>query len=369
MTDSLTLNGIMEKLLGFLAPVFVALLVYILNALLPGRWIKGYINKPGSSEKMNYHINGIYVLIVVLLIWFTLGYFEIVPYDFLFTYRWYGLAGTFISGIIFSLTVVFRYPPVRKSLLADLFLGRAENIQTWGGRVDLKMWLYLFGAIMLELNVVSFTAYHIGKFGDQSSVNILVCAGLFTFFVTEYLFFERVHLYTYDLFAERIGFKLGWGCLVFYPYFYAIPLWSVADLPAPQGPWWLLIIYILIFLSGWVLARGANMQKYFFKSDPGKVFLGIVPETISDGSLILLINGFWGLSRHINYLGEVLMATGIVLSTGYPMLVWPWLYPLYYVIFLATRQIDDDKRCSIKYGDLWKRYQKKVPWRIVPFIY
>ena len=27
------------------------------------------------------------------------------------------------------------------------------------------------------------------------------------------------------------GFKLGWGCLTFYPYFYCIGLWAVADQP------------------------------------------------------------------------------------------------------------------------------------------
>jgi protein-S-isoprenylcysteine O-methyltransferase Ste14 len=111
------------------------------------------------------------------------------------------------------------------------------------------------------------------------------------------------------------------------------------------------------------------MQKYFFKRESGKAFPGITPMTISDGKKTLLINGFWGLSRHINYLGEILMATGIAFSTGYPMLIWPWLYPLYYVVFLSTRQIDDGRRCSLKYGELWQTYMKKVPWRIIPFIY
>ena len=81
------------------------------------------------------------------------------------------------------------------------------------------------------------------------------------------------------------------------------------------------------------------------------------------------VNGFWGISRHINYSGEVLMATGIILCTGYPSVIWTLLYPLYYVILLATRQIDDNKRCALKYGDLWKTYKEKVPYRIIPFIY
>jgi delta14-sterol reductase len=192
---------------------------------------------------------------------------------------------------------------------------------------------------------------------------------LIIYFVLDYLIFEEVHLFTYDLFAERIGFKLGWGCIVFYPYFYSIFLWATVDLPDPQTPVWLLAIYVLIFFVGWILARGANMQKYFFKRNPEKVFLGIVPEAITNGNKTLLVNGFWGISRHINYLGEILMATGIILCTGYPTLIWPWLYPLYYVVLLFFRQRDDNKRCSLKYGELWKTYVKKVPYRIIPYIY
>jgi delta14-sterol reductase len=279
------------------------------------------------------------------------------------------LAGAFILGIVFTMGVVLPYAPVRKSFLTDLFLGRIENLQLWGGRVDAKMWLYLTGATMLGLNALSFTAHHYILFGDQASTGILISTVLIIYFVLDYLIFEEVHLYTYDLFAERIGFKLGWGCIVFYPYFYSIFLWATVDLPDPQTPVWLLAIYVLIFFVGWILARGANMQKYFFKRNPERVFLGIVPEVITDGNKTLLVNGFWGISRHINYLGEILMATGIILCTGYPTLIWPWLYPLYYVVLLFLRQRDDDKRCSLKYGELWKTYVKKVSYRIIPYIY
>ncbi|MDT8402285.1 MAG: DUF1295 domain-containing protein, partial [Bacteroidales bacterium] len=323
----------------------------------------------GSKDKMIYHLNGIFVFIVVVATWFLLGITETVPFDYLYEYRWYGLAGACLLGIVITLVLVLPVPPVRKSFAADLFLGRIENLQLMKGRVDIKMWLYLAGAVMLELNVLSFTAYHLITYGDTASPGIILSAALLTYFVVEYLIFEEVHLYTYDLFAERIGFKLGWGCIVFYPYFYPITLWATVALPDPGTPAFLLVLYVLIFFSGWILARGANMQKFYFKRDPQKSFLGIKPEIISDGDKKLLVNGFWGLSRHINYLGEILMATGIILCTGYPGLIWPWLYPLYYVILLFTRQADDDKRCSAKYGALWAAYKTKVPWRIIPRIW
>jgi delta14-sterol reductase len=358
----------MDKVPGFLAPVIISLLIFILNTALPGRWVTGYVTKPNSTRKRRYRLNGLIVFLLLVILWFLAGDFKIVPYDWLYNYRWYGLAGACVAGIIFSLAVVLPYPPVRKSFLADLFFGRIENLEFRKG-TDVKMWLYLTGATILGLNVLSFTYHHWKLFGDQASPGIFLSAAMITWFIIDYLIFEEIHLYTYDIFAERVGFKLGWGCIVFYPYFYSIFLWTTVELPDPHTPKWLLIIYVFIFLAGWVLSRGANLQKYFFKKDPGKAFLGIVPQTISDGKNSLLINGFWGLSRHINYLGEILMASGIILCTGHPGLIWPWLYPLFYVLLLTARQLDDDKRCTIKYGDLWKTYRKKVPYRIIPWIY
>jgi hypothetical protein len=359
----------MDKTLGILAPTLISLFIFLLNAVLPGRWVNGYISKPGSTDKMKYHLNGMLVFLIMVLIWFLLGYFKVFPFDWLYIYRWYGLAGACMLGIIFTLIVVLPYPAVRKSILSDLFFGRIENLQLWGGRVDVKMWLYLTGATMLEINALSFTAHHWLQYGHQASAGIFLAMALLTWFLIDYFTFEEVHLYTYDLFAERVGFKLGWGCMLFYPYFYSIFLWSTADLPDPHTSSWLLVLYVLVFLAGWVLSRGANLQKYFFKKYPRKTFLGIVPETITDGNNTLLVNAFWGFSRHVNYLGEILMGTGIILCTGYPALIWPWLYPLYYVMLLFARQLDDDKRCALKYGDLWKDYVKRVPYRIIPFIY
>jgi len=359
----------MDKVFGFLAPALIYTVIFILNAVMPGRWVTGYATKAGTTEKLRYRLNGLLVLFTVVAAWVLLCYYGLLPWDWLYTYRWYGLAGAVTFGLIFSLAVVLPYPAVRASFFVDFYLGRAENLQLWGGRIDAKMWLYLIGAILLELNVLSFAAHHYLLYGADASHGIYLSAGLLTFFVVDYLTFEEVHLYTYDLFAERVGFKLGWGCIAFYPFFYAIPLWATVVLPGSHTPVWLLIVYALVFFSGWSLSRCANLQKYFFKKDPKKTFLGITPETITDGKRTLLVNGFWGLSRHINYLGEILMATGIVLAVGHPMVIWPWLYPLYYVVLLFPRQIDDDARCALKYGPLWQQYLKRVPYRIIPFIY
>jgi delta14-sterol reductase len=199
---------------------------------------------------------------------------------------------------------------------------------------------------------------------------VLLYTALLGWFLLDYLFFERVHLYTYDLFAERVGFKLGWGCLAFYPYFYVVGLWATADLAAPDrsGAWY--VASAIVFFTGWSLARGANMQKFFFKLDPSHRFLGVfAPEVVADGDRKLLCSGFWAVSRHVNYLGEIVMATGLALALGWPGELGPWLYPLYYVGLLVPRERDDHRRCAEKYGALWDEYCRRVPRRIVPGLY
>ena len=355
---------------GFVVPLVVYAGVLVLHLVIPARRVTGYVRDAETGEPLTYRLNGMLVLLVTVAIWVWLGWRDIVPWDLLYRVRWESLIGACVLGLLFSFAVVAAGPPRKKSYLADFYLGRLDNPQLFGGRVDAKMFLYLVGATMLELHLLSFGAHHLRVHGADPSPGVALYVALFTWFVLDYLTFERVHLYTYDLFAERVGFKLGWGCLTFYPYFYPVGLWALADEPNPHPHPALLVGAAVIFFAGWTLARGANMQKYVFKRDPGRPFLGIIrPETVSDGERRLLCSGFWGVSRHVNYLGEILMATGLALSLGMPLSPWPWLYPLYYVLLLVPRERDDDARCAAKYGELWDRYRERVPSRIIPRIY
>jgi delta14-sterol reductase len=353
---------------GFFTPWIVYAVITGLHAILPGKWIKGYVKHDKTGGTLSYRLNGIFVLAVSALVWTALGFFNVVPFDWLYQVRWPSLAGAAALGLLFSFIIVLSQSSTGKPFPADFWFGRLKNPQFKNGRVDAKMWLYLIGAVMLQLNVLSLAAHHIMT-RENINPGFIAGAAMLSWFLWEYLYFEKVHLYTYDFIAERVGFKLGFGCLAFYPYFYAVPLWATADLPDPRLSPRVSLCFCALYLFGWALARGANMQKYYFKTQGDRKFLWLKPETISDGKHSLLVNGFWGLSRHINYLGEILEACGIALAAGYPAVWWVWLYPLYYVGLLFTRQIDDDKICKAKYGELWDAYIKKVKRRIIPFIY
>jgi len=358
----------MKTFLGLVTPLIVYAGIMLLHLIIPAKKAKGYVKSETTGEVLTYRLNGKYVLWASILIWFLLGHFDIVPYTWLYEIRWLSLIGAVVIGLAYSFYIVLKYPSAGKSFFADFWYGRAKNPQLRDGFVDAKLWLYLIGAVMLQLNVLSFAAYHILNVENINYGFLLGCVML-TWFCFEYLIFEKVHLWTYDFIAERVGFKLGFGCLAFYPYFYAVALWFTANLPDPGHPVWLTALFGALFLFGWVFTRGANMQKYYFKTQPDKKFLWMKPQVLSNGSKILLASGFWGASRHINYLGEIIQAVAIALAAGYFGVWQVWLYPAYYIGLMASRQADDDKICKEKYGDLWDQYTQKVKYKIIPFIY
>ena len=218
-------------------------------------------------------------------------------------------------------------------------------------------------------------------------------------FICEYMFFEHVHVFTYDIFRERTGMKLAWGCFCFYPFFYLVGIWPLVagrgggggstDLGVPGAA-----ACAAVFFAGWVLTRGANLQKYYWrhgqvgqqqqqagqrqtnkKTDEvaaaPSAFLGFFRNTTVPGSGgRLLCGGFWGVARHVNYLGEILQGVGLALPGFLTTGSWlPWLYPLYYAMLFFGRERDDHGSCEKKYGKAWAAYCKIVPYRIVPGVY
>lgn len=79
----------------------------------------------------------------------------------------------------------------------------------------------------------------------------------------------------------------------------------------------------------------------------------------------LLISGWWGASRHINYLGDWLMSIAWCLPCGYATPI-PYFYAIYFAVLLLHRQLRDDDKCRKKYGKDWERYCEIVKWRIIP---
>ena len=379
------------------------LLVYVvcllLHCVVPARVVKGYCCDEDGIP-LNYRLNGIAVYIVMTILFLQLPRDNYIK---LFESFWSNLIIVNVLGISAStyflikggkakylrcitvdqiqsddfkkkLTPAGPAPP----LLTRFFLGCEWNPRILG--VDIKMFLYLVGAVGLQLNILSCMFANMEMNNGKISNAMALYVALMGWFLTEYLLGEEVHLYTYDLFAEKIGFKLVWGCLVFYPFFYSISIAPLITFRPSEGsnsdlsPLTMVAI-VGLFLSGWALTRGANMQKFWSRTQPQVkfVFFGLVPQRTLPGTRIL-VSGWWGLSRHINYLGEIVQALAVALpgclvAESAMMRVVPLLYPLYYLLLFVPRQIDDDAVCKAKYGAIWDEYVKQVPYRIFPGVW
>lgn len=168
-----------------------------------------------------------------------------------------------------------------------------------------------------------------------------------------------MHLYTYDIFCEKFGFKIGWGTFGWYPFFYAIGAWPIVGAAADSDIDAAAAAAIgCLFACGWLLTRGANVQKYVHKTryvsgerrpeaEPyfGPLCMATVPGTN------LLCAGFWGMARHVNYFGEILQAVALALPGALVAADWraacvAWAYPLYYLALFVPRQMDDDEQVA-----------------------
>ena len=347
---------------------------FVVQLVLPGRWVPGYVINPETGKPRNYRLNGLLVFLIVLIVWAL----ELtgLPLDWFYRSSVYAVAGGTVFAIIFTLIAVFTQPEgkVKNRFLAWWF-GRAQEITFFRERIDVKMYMYVVGGTMLSLNALSGAVYHYQLFGENANPGVIIYAAFFTFYIMDYMVFERVQLYTYDLIHENVGFKLIWGCLVVYGWLFILPLWGLAAHPNPGFPpvWtnvWL-IGATALFLFGWGISRGANLQKYTFKRWPDRKFLGLIePKYIQAGDRRILCSGLWGAARHLNYMGEGFLALSIALIFGHFTNFWAWTYLIFIVSLFVYRQWDDDRHCAEKYGaEKWAEYQERVKYRIVPGIY
>ncbi len=363
-----------EAIAGFFTPLAIFAAFFLAQIILPARRVTGYVINSETGEPRNYRLNGLLVFVIAVVVWA----FELtgMPRDWFYRSTIYAVAGGTVFCVIMAIAAVFSQPQGEvKNPLKALWLGRALELPLLKERFDVKMYLYVVGGTMFSLNALSGAAYHYEVFGADSNPGVFLYAAFFTFYVLDYFIFERVQLYTYDVIHEKLGFMLLWGGLVIYGWVFIIPLWGMAAYPNPGfSPVWTYIWLIgscALFLLGWGIGRGANLQKYTFKRWPDRKFLGIIePKYIEAGDRKILYSGLWGVARHFNYMGEGFLALSIALVFGHFANPWAWTYFVFVVTFFTFRQRGDDKVCAEKYGaEKWAEYQSKVKYRICPGIY
>lgn len=343
-----------------MVPAFVSLL-FIGSMVLPGRRVEG----AGPQENRTvYKLNGLALFLltaVAMSLAQVFGWFSLATLHAHF-------AALFVvaNGFAFVLSGLLYWQGRRargasSGALRDFFYGSELNPAFLG--VDLKLYSYRPSLIGLALLNASFAVVQYEAYGQLTLAMILYQA--FTFiYVFNYFQFESGMIHTWDIVSERFGWMLVWGDYVLVPFFYCLPAWWLVHASVPLSPAFASLI-ILLFAFGFWVFRGTNGQKHRFKSDPNTRIWGRPAESL-DGRL--LVSGFWGIGRHLNYTGEICVYLAFALTTGFASWI-PYLLPAWLAGLLWHRCRRDERRCRAKYGELWERYTRRVRYSMLPLIY
>jgi protein-S-isoprenylcysteine O-methyltransferase Ste14 len=251
-------------------------------------------------------------------------------------------------------------------ILYDYFMGTALNPRIGG--LDIKLFCEARpGMIFWMLLNLSIAAKQYELIGTIT-VPMLLVVGFQSFYLIDYFIHEEAVLTTWDIKHEKFGWMLCWGDLVWLPFTYTLQAQYLVDHPHAL-PVWAIGAILALNLMGYTIFRGANIQKHRFRNDPERDVWGRAPEYISTSrGGLLLTSGWWGLSRHMNYFGDLLIALSWCLPAafGSPL---PYFHMLYFTMLLIHRERRDDAMCLAKYGEDWRRYRARVPWRIIPGLY
>jgi len=339
----------------------------------PGPVIEGTELPKGG--KLRYKVNGLASVGITVAVATALHVSGVVQASFLYDHFGSLITTTTILVAMFS---VFLYvygkatDPHELSGVAihDFWMGTGHNPRLpRDGLFDLKFFCEARpGLILWMLINASFASVQYEKHGSLTVPMILVCA-FQLFYVVDYFWNEPAILTTMDIKHENFGYMLAFGDLVWVPMTYCLQGFYLIE-HTHDLPVWGIVLVLITNMAGLYIFRSVNSQKHAFRSNPTSATIwGKKAEYLETKSgSKLLLSGFWGWSRHFNYVGDILMA----LSWSLPCLfgsVIPYFYPIYFAILLIHRERRDHMHCSKKYGADWDAYCEKVRWRIVPGVY
>ncbi|KAH8815727.1 Delta(14)-sterol reductase-like protein [Xylogone sp. PMI_703] len=297
------------------------------------------------------------------------------------------------------------------NMLYDWFIGRELNPRCTIpliGEIDIKSFCELrpglLGWILLDLTFVAHQYKNYGYITDS----ILLSTGFQALYVLDSYWMEPAILTTMDITSDGFGFMLSFGDLAWVPCAYSLQAKYLSVYPVHLGLFG--IAGVLGTLGvGYYIFRSANNEKNRFRTDPTDPRVAHLKYMETKAGSKLLISGWWGIARHINYLGDWIMAWAFCLPTGIAGYLvqhgdvssatthvpegtffikgpsvetrvfqgdargWAMLLTYFYVIYFGTllvhREMRDEEKCIRKYGEDWEKYRKIVRYRIIPGIY
>jgi protein-S-isoprenylcysteine O-methyltransferase Ste14 len=343
----------------------------MLQVWAPGRWVEGRPLNDGS--RLKYRMNGLFswwFTWVVLVGAVLLGWIRpAVLYD------QFGPLLTTANIFAFAFTLYLYFhgkvatddgQVLKGGFFYQYFMGTARHPRI--ANFDFKLFCEarpgLIGWVVLNLSIA---AKQYEMHGTISVPMIMVCVFHF-WYIADYYFNEDAILSTWDIRHENFGWMLVWGDLVWVPFTYTLQALYLVHHPHDLPIWAIAGICVLNF-GGYYIFRSANLQKHKFRKNPDKPIWGKKPEYIkTKQGQLLLTSGWWGKSRHANYLGDLMMGLAWCLPCLFNNLL-PYFYIIYFTILLVHRERRDHIVCGLKYGKDWEAYTAKVRHRILPGVY
>jgi delta14-sterol reductase len=355
--------------------------LFTLTKLLPAKKVRGQ-PLPGTGERLTYRINGMALFVAVHMLVFGGAWFLGLSLTPLLEHFWSLLVAANLITIAWLLLMNRQSrarlanaksrddkdkpdatPEVEKSdrPIARLWYGLELNPTFLG--VDLKIFAYQPSLIGLGVLNVAFAWAQYEQLGHLTPQMLAYQVFWWSYLFTHYWIEDNV-LSMWDVIAERFGFMLLWGDLVLVPFFYCLPGWWLLANPEPMPIWQVLAISASFTIGLWIF-RESNAQKNRFKKDPNATIWGKPAQTLGGR---LLISGWWGIGRKLNYSGEIMVYSSFSLCTGFTSLL-PYLLPLWLCVLLTHRAWRDEQRCASKYGELWLAYTRIAKFRMIPYLY
>uniref|UniRef100_A0AAY4CL65 Delta(14)-sterol reductase TM7SF2 n=1 Tax=Denticeps clupeoides TaxID=299321 RepID=A0AAY4CL65_9TELE len=362
-------------LLDPVAPVIIAVWVALQGFLylLPvGKVSEGLVLRDGT--KLRYPINGFSALcwsgvLLGLCLWLgmPLGYL----FDLIIPLAVCAIATSYLLALYLYIRS-FWAPNHALALggntgnpLYDFFMGRELNPRI--GRFDLKYFCELrpglIGWVVLNLGMLMKEV----ELRDSPSLAMLLVNGFQLLYVSDALWNEEAVLTTMDIVHDGFGFMLAFGDLAWVPFTYSLQAMFLVVHPQTLSP---LAATGIVLLNGigYYIFRKSNSQKNQFRRNPTHPSVANLETIATATGKRLLVSGWWGFVRHPNYLGDILMALAWSLPCGVSHLL-PYFYLIYFTVLLVHREDRDARQCRAKYGLAWDTYCRRVPYRIIPYVY
>jgi len=250
--------------------------------------------------------------------------------------------------------------------LVDLFHGRELNPTLLGANLKLQTFRCSMVGLAL-LNTLLVTEACLTKGVNPT---VVIAATYQILYALDAMYYEDCYFYSHD--SLYSGF--GWSLISSYLTFPFLPTLVTRYLVAasPALPWTALAAITTMNLIGYYIYRNSENQRCQLAKDPTHPSLAHLTTLEGTKGRRLITSGWWGMVRHPNYLGELLVQWSWVLpaapALGLAQLV-PYYLPVITTLMLILRCLQINKRNSKKFGGAWTEYTARVRSNIVPLVF